>query len=89
MAEKHEKHAGGRTYWLDKERNINILVYALYLACAAIVIADLFFVKHPHFNPENIFNFYGFYGFVCFVFIVFAGKALRALVMRDEDYYDD
>ena len=34
------------------------------------------------------FQMAGLFGFIAFIFIVFAGKALRKLVMRDEDYYD-
>lgn len=72
----------------DNPRNVNILVWALAIACAVVAAADLFYVKKIHFNPENIFAAYGIYGFLCFVFIVFAGKFLRLIVMRDEDYYD-
>ena len=77
-----------KTLRWDNPRNVNILVWALVVACAAVAAADLFYVKKIHFNPENIFAAYGIYGFLCFVFIVFAGKALRMIVMRVEDYYD-
>ena len=72
----------------DNPRNVNILVWALVAACVAVAAADLFYVKKIHFNPENIIAAYGIDGFLCFVFIVFAGKFLRVIVMRDEDYYD-
>jgi len=74
--------------WLDNSKNVDYLVWGLYALCALIAGADFFYVKHPHFQAENIPIFYGLYGFLCFVFIVFAGKLLRKLVMRDEDYYD-
>lgn len=77
-----------KAHWLDNKRNVDLLFYGLVAVCAIIALADFFYVKHPHFDPENIFSFYGIFGFVCFVFIVFAGKALRKFVMRDEDYYD-
>ena len=77
-----------KKYWLDDEKNVKKLLYVFYALCALVFLADFFYEKYLHFPPENIPNFYGFWGLLSFVFIVFAGKALRKLVMRDEDYYD-
>jgi len=68
-------------------KKVAIVVFAL---CAAVALADLVYHKHVHegFGVEGWFNFYGFYAFVgCVVLAIFAG-IVRALVMRDEDYYD-
>lgn len=51
-------------------------------------MADLVYHRHVVFDFESFPAVYGIYGFVSFVFIVFAGKGLRKLIMRDEDYYD-
>ena len=64
------------------------IYYGLIAACVVLTLLDLTYHKHGHFTWENFFGFHGFYGFVVFVFIVFAGKLLRRVLMRDEDYYD-
>jgi len=68
--------------------NATRLYYGLIVVCVLLTLADLTYHKHGHFSWETLFGFHGFYGFVVFVFIVFAGKLLRRLLMRDEDYYD-
>ena len=60
----------------------------LLTICIALLVADLFYDKHPHFTVEGWFGFYPFVGFVAFFIIVMTGKPLRKLLMRDEDYYD-
>lgn len=74
--------------WIDQPRNIDKLCYALYAVCALLVLADLFYHKHPHFSAEGWFGFYGFYGLTACVSLVLAAKGLRWILMRDEDYYD-
>ena len=88
MAE-HEPTDGKRGIF-DNPRNVNLFLYGLYAACVLVTVLDFVIHKHPHFKEiETTFpNFYGVYGFIAFCFIVFAGKQLRKLVMRDEDYYD-
>jgi len=66
----------------------NRLFYGFAALCLLLVGTDLLYHKHVHFGWEGWFGFYGFYGFLVFVFIVLAGKRLRKIVMRDEDYYD-
>ena len=53
-----------------------------------LALSDLVLHKHGHFGWENFFGSYSVFGFAAFFFIVMAGKQLRKLVMRDEDYYD-
>ena len=74
--------------WLDEPRNVDKLVYGLYIVCAAMVLADLFYDKHPHFEFEHWFGFHAFYGFFACVVLVVLAKGLRLLLMRNEHYYD-
>lgn len=75
--------------WLDEPRNVTRLVWTLTAVCVGLVVADLFYEKYTHFGWEEWFGIYGFFGFAAFFFIVLAGKQLRRVLMRDEDYYDD
>ncbi len=81
-------YQGGKSYWLDEPKNINRIYIGLWVVCALLALADLFYHKHAEFHFAEFPASYGIYGFVCFVFIVFAGKLLRKFVMRDKDYYD-
>jgi len=75
---------------LDEPRNVSRIIRALMLACAAVVLADLFYDKeHTEYAFQGWIGFDAVYGFVCCVFLVLAAKQLRRLLMRDEDYYDD
>ena len=75
--------------WFDEPRNVTRIVYGLAAICAGLVFADLFYHKHVHFGFEEWFGIWGFFGFAAFFFIVLAGKQLRKVLMRDEDYYDE
>lgn len=86
MSHPHDKE---KTYWLDQPANVNKLVYALYAACAGLLIAELFVHKHGHFDFELWFGFFGFYGFCAYVFIVMSAKGMRVFLRRDENYYND
>ncbi len=77
-----------KRYWLDDSRNVDKIVYGLYAVCAVLVLLDRVYHKHTHFNFEDWFGFYGFFGFVACVGLVLASKAMRLVVRRDEDYYD-
>jgi hypothetical protein len=91
MSTDHHHHSsdpGERRYWLDDMRNVDKLVYALYVVCAGLLLIDLFVPKHGPFAIEHWFGFYGIYGFVACVGLVLAARALRVIVMRPEDYYD-
>jgi len=78
-----------RKYWLDEPRNVDKIVYGLYVVCALVALLDLFpYKQHLHFNFEYWPGFYSIYGFVACFGLVLAAKQLRKIVMRDEDYYD-
>lgn len=70
------------------ERNVQPIFRALVGVCLALLVAELFYQHHPHFEIDGLPGFYAVFGFLAFVFIVFAGKGLRRLIMRNEDYYD-
>jgi hypothetical protein len=77
------------TYWLDDPRNVNRLYWGLVVVCILLGVADLFVHRHVHFSWESFPNFYGFFGFAAFWCVVIAGKNLRKILWRPEDYYDD
>ena len=78
-----------KKYWLDDPRNVNRLYWGLVVVCVLLGVADLFFHRHVHFSWESLPNFYGFFGFAAFWCVVIAGKHLRKILWRPEDYYDD
>lgn len=77
-----------KKYWLDQPKNINIIVYVLYAACAGLLIVDFFYHKHGHFDFEQWFGFYAWFGFIACIIVVLSAKFLRILIKRKEDYYD-
>ena len=64
------------------------VVTALIVVCALLAGAELVVHKHGHFAWEEFPLFYALFGFAAFTIAVYAGKLLRALFRRDEDYYD-
>ena len=79
----------GKNYWLDERRNVNRIYWALVVICIGLGVADLFAHRHAAFGWDGWFNFHGFFGFAAFWCIVIAGKHLRKILWRPEDYYDD
>jgi hypothetical protein len=77
------------TSWFERPRNVRTLIVGLGIACLGLVLADLAYENpHPHFEIESSFGFHAWFGFVAFVAIVFAGRFLRVIVSRPEDYYE-
>jgi len=76
------------TPWLYRRRTLDRLFWALAGLCLLLAAGDLVYHRHVVFDFESFPAAYGIFGFVSFAFIVFAGKGLRKLIMRDEDYYD-
>lgn len=75
--------------WFERPENIRRMILALCVACAIVVLADLFYENHhPHFDLETSFGFQAWFGFVAFVAVVALGTVLRTVVRREEDYYD-
>ncbi len=74
--------------WLDDPRNVQRIVNVLCGTCVLLVLADLVYHKHVHYDFENWFGFYGFYGFVSCVVLVRAAVLMRRFLMRDEAHYE-
>jgi hypothetical protein len=74
--------------WLDEPRNVGRVVIGVYLVCGVLLLADLLYVKTPHFSFENWFGFYPVFGFAVSFTLVLTAKELRRLLRRDEDYYE-
>ncbi len=75
-------------HWIFRRRTIDGAFWGLVLICALLALVELVYHRHTVFAFEGFPVAYGIYGFVCFAGIVFAGKGLRKVIMRDEDYYD-
>jgi hypothetical protein len=73
---------------LDEPRTVRRVVFTLYTVCGALLLADLLYVKHPHFSFEGWFGFYPIFGFGVSFSLVLAAKELRRLLRREEDYYE-
>lgn len=80
----------GKRHVFDNPRNVRFVIWALVASCVFLFVLDFTFAKHgTHYWVEHgIPNFYGLYGFVGCVVLVLVAKAMRLVVMREEDYYD-
>lgn len=81
--------ADEKTYWLDKPKNIKIVLYVFYAFCLALVVADFIVHRHTYHDWEKIPAFYAIFGFGAYCVIVASAALLRKIVMRPEDYYQD
>lgn len=72
----------------ERDGTIRLIIWLVIGICALSAISEFFIHKHGHFAVEDFPVFYGLFGFAAFFFVVLAGKVLRKLIMRDEDYYD-
>ena len=73
---------------LDGRKFGSGVFWAVFVICALLVAADLFYTKGGHYPMERVLGFHGAYGFVSCVALVIAAKQLRRLLKRDEDFYD-
>lgn len=74
--------------WADRPKIRQRILYAIYAVCALLVIIDLLVHRHTSLPIEEMPAFYAFYGFAALVGVVMLAKALRRIVGRDEDYYE-
>ncbi len=74
--------------WGEDPRVGNWLFRALIVVCVVLLLLTPLAHHEVHFAWEDWFGFFAAMGFVAYAFIVFAGKAVRKVLMRDEDYYD-
>lgn len=77
-----------RPRWLDRRENVDKVYRAVWIVCAALLVADPFVHKHGEWHFEAWFGFHAFYGFVACVGLVLAAKALRVWLKRPEDFYE-
>ena len=77
-----------KKYWLDNPRNVKKNVYALYVVCGLLLLADCGYHKHTHFDMEGWWGFFGLFGLVACVALVLVAKVIRVVLKREEDYYD-
>ncbi len=84
-----QEPGGEKRYWLDDPRNVGRIVWALYAVCAGLLLADVFIHKHGPYAIEHLFGFYGIFGFVGCVALVLAARAMRVVLMRPENYYNE
>lgn len=91
---KIDSHTGDHSDQSWLERNVNLVIVGLVVACVLTLVAEwgfgpFFDEKHPpHFAQEEWFGFQAGFGFIAFAVVVFLGTMLRKLIMRGEDYYD-
>ncbi|NEZ02893.1 hypothetical protein G4Y73_01870 [Wenzhouxiangella sp. XN201] len=76
------------TGWADNPVIKQRIRAALYIVCALLLGVELLIHRHTYNDVESIPFFHALYGFAALVFAVLVAKGLRALVKRDEDYYD-
>jgi hypothetical protein len=79
---------GDKQGWFDRPANVRLLIRLLVAVCVVLVGLEFVIDKHGHFGFEEIPGFHAVFGFLAFTAAVYAGKLLRALLGRDEDYYD-
>ncbi|WP_111979985.1 hypothetical protein [Algibacillus agarilyticus] len=75
--------------FFDKPENIAKIIKVFYVICAVLVIVDFIVHRHIYHDWENIPAFYAIYGFVGCVILVLIAKAMRKVLMKKEDYYDE
>ena len=72
----------------DDPKNVKKVVWGMHIVLAALLVAEFFIHKHPHFPFEGAHGFFAAYGFAACVLVIFISKILRFFVKRDEDYYE-
>ena len=78
---------GRKLLFLDKPKNVTLIVYGLHALCALLFLADFFYKKKYYVSAEGIPGFYALYGFIMCVGLVLGARTMRIFLMRDEDYY--
>jgi len=74
--------------FFDKPENISKMLKVFYVICVLLVVADFMVHRHIYHDWENMPAFYAVYGFVGCVILVLIAKAMRKVLMKEEDYYD-
>ncbi len=95
MAHHDRKHRG-KTWWLDKKRNVAKVFYILVGLDVLWLAADFIHHKHSEWSTlegrlhefDAWIGFFPLYGFVGAFLLVLAAKQMRRVLMRPEDYYE-
>jgi len=82
------KPDGEKERFLDRQKNVDGLLWGLTALGLGILSVDFFFHRHVYHPWEKVWGFYGIFGAVGIVVLVQLAKGLRKMVMRDEDYYE-
>lgn len=77
-----------KEHFFDKPRNVNRLLWAVYIICGFLFVLDFVIHRHTSRDWEALPGFYAIYGFLAFCVLVVVAKLMRKLLMRKEDYYD-
>lgn len=72
----------------DDPKNVQRVLQLLFTSLFVLLVVDFFIDKHAYFPWEGAPEFHAVYGFVACVALVFIARGLRAVVGREEDYYD-
>lgn len=67
--------------------NVKWVTITLIGICVALFAMDFLYHRHTEAAIEGIPGFYALYGFFMCAALVICAKAMRAVVMRREDYY--
>lgn len=78
---------GRKLLWLDNMKNVDRIVYALFVICAGLVATDFMYHKHSDLDIEDIPGFYAAFGFFMCAALIVCARAMRVILKRDEDYY--
>ena len=82
------KPEGEKERFLDRQENVDRLLWGFTILGVITLLVDFFFHRHTYHSWEHLWGFYGIFGALSIVVLVQLAKALRKLVMRDEDYYE-
>jgi hypothetical protein len=73
----------------DDPNNVKRAIRILFLVCGLTFVLDFVIHRHVDHPWESLIGFYAVYGFVACVLLVLAAKAMRVVLMRKDDYYDE
>ena len=82
------KPDGEKERFLDRQENVDRLLWGTTVVGLILLAVDLFFHRHVYHPWEHMLGFYGVFGALGIVVLVQLSKVLRRFVMRKEDYYE-
>ena len=81
-----------KEHFLDKKKNVRLVIVVFYAICALLFALEFTYVKHLSFSEGEIpqeawTGSYAIYGFAACTILILSAIVLRKVVMRKEDYY--